>query len=553
MAPRRVIAACGFICAILATAMYFANQNSHDAPSAEEHRSESLTVDETVGTVLFRGEVPFSLCRFGNPAAVATVRKILENQQLSDFHTNAIVMLGYIGDAQDVERLKKVVGNLSGELTHPERLRTARLLDALGLLHRRGIDDAGYMLDSMMYHEYWDPKPIKWYANGAPAVSTDADVFVRLAMNSAALSRQSGLEERIEKVLAQIPAGERRDSMALMLTPKRLQRAREEVERAELEPIPPDLKARLPFVWNGDHDNPLPISVESACQLATQPQSAEEPPPTEPEVPEPTLQEVTQQIRIGDPRVIDTLRKWLAEGRSQVSRPDGKLNVALDGLAAFGDRESFGTIREIYEDFDASNGAKDRAAIMLSRLASTNDTELLQDILWNQTLSLIARCESAKRLSQLGDGSGNEFLLEQYDLYRLEHRTRNHQSMGNVRFVLTQVYDSKLIDDLIARLPNEPSQTMKNNIQTLVERMRMNNEPIDRLKELAADALWNNASMRYQAVEVLGQKGTPDLIPFLESLAPFEGDNIPPLQHRVFREEVDSAIGSIRRRNWSDE
>jgi hypothetical protein len=144
-------------------------------------------------------------------------------------------------------------------------------------------------------------------------------------------------------------------------------------------------------------------------------------------------------------------------------------------------------------------------------------------------------------------------LLLQYDLYRLERKTTNPWMMDSVREALERIYDEEIISALKSRLATETDDRMQNNINTLVDRMRMNNEPIDRLKEFAADAAWNNANKRYQAVEVLGQKANPDLIPFLESLGPFDGDNVPNGQSSLFREEANKAIGSIRRRHWKDE
>ncbi|MEO8497733.1 MAG: HEAT repeat domain-containing protein, partial [Planctomycetota bacterium] len=476
--------------------------------------------------------------------------EILERQELSDFHTNAIIMLGYIGSDADVKKFEGIVGNFSGNLDDVERIRLARLLDALGIMFRRGIATAGHLLDAMMNYDYWDHKSLKWYDEGGKAVTTDADVFMRLVVNGYALSREPGIDERIAKVLTQIHDKERRKSMEYLLASRKIQSVRDDFDRAEREPVPNELRVRLGHAWNRDHQNPLPAIPASPERKAAE---VHEQNRVGAEL-ERSPNSVLSSVEAGDSSVVTVLRVWLNEKSTNGSDPlPLKLSIALDGLAAFGDRASLPNLRQLYQNRDCSPVLRSKAAIGIIKMSSVEDVELLLQIMWDQSLALNARCESAKTLWQLNDASGGEFLLGQYDLYRLETRSRSVQYMAGVRSTLATIYDPKLIEELLRRIPTEPDQKMKNNITTLVTRMRMNNEPIDRLKEFAADPSWKNAGKRYEAIEVLGQQGTPELIPFLESLGPFDGENVPNGQSRMFREEANKAIGSIRRRHWKDE
>jgi hypothetical protein len=249
----------------LALLVYVAARNRDLRVIGEEPAIEMLSVDQTVG-VAFLNAPNLSLCRLGDPQAAVVVRRIIENPTLAAYHDSAACVLGYIGSAEDVPKLEKLIVNHSGQLDGTQKLLVARTFDALAIMARRDVDGAAGLLDAMMKHTYWEGLNLTWYGPAGRSQLTDSDVFVRLAVNGYAASGQPGLEQRVSEVLRQISDAQRRDAMQRLMTSQHLQSACEQIEEAERVPIQSDIRAWLEEVWNHDRGNPLPQTLPGLVQ-----------------------------------------------------------------------------------------------------------------------------------------------------------------------------------------------------------------------------------------------------------------------------------------------
>ncbi|MGH7939553.1 MAG: hypothetical protein ACREE6_03840 [Limisphaerales bacterium] len=85
----------------------------------------------------------------------------------------------------------------------------------------------------------------------------------------------------------------------------------------------------------------------------------------------------------------------------------------------------------------------------------------------------------------------------------------------------------------------------------LVERMRINNLPTDELKRIATEE--KNLNRRLPAIEVLGDTGEADELPFLESLLP-QAEQYRGLQGQRDNivSVVKAAIRNVQLHNWRE-
>ncbi len=270
------------------------------------------------------------------------------------------------------------------------------------------------------------------------------------------------------------------------------------------------------------------------------------------------LNRLDEMVKCGDPQAVPILRDWLVTDMNRVKKKDTsqRLMRALDGLGMFGDRHLQDKIEAIYRHADCAAVVRDSAAIALARMGARDDIELLKEILRDRRLAIQSRCESAVTLLKLKVPAAAEFLLAQYDIYRQEFRTKGGSNLAPVRMALARLHSEQLLDVLEERLKVEPNVKMQNNIRTLKQRMLLNALRLEELRQIAANPNWKAADRRYPIIEVLGARGDLEIIPFLESLKPYE-TNLESLKRQVeghnnyiWPQHVKDSIGKIRRRHW---
>lgn len=188
-------------------------------------------------------------------------------------------------------------------------------------------------------------------------------------------------------------------------------------------------------------------------------------------------------------------------------------------------RRSSESISTVFQNPTSSFDACESAAHSLALVGTSADIGLLKQAVWQAGVSLRTRCEIAIKLVEFEVPEGLEFLLTQYDLYRLERRMTSRFTMDPVREALERLDSQQLLVVLEQRLKSERDLTMQNNIRTLSERVRLNQLPVAELQKIAADTNWKKGMYRrYPAIEQLGRRGDLDMISFLNALEPWQSD-----------------------------
>jgi hypothetical protein len=265
-----------------------------------------------------------------------------------------------------------------------------------------------------------------------------------------------------------------------------------------------------------------------------------------------SLSIIREKIQDGNSRVVPVLRQWISDDSGAMdSEAAEKQRVAIEGLGTFHDTDSLAALVKLYQQATAHKPNRQAAAEALATIGAKGSLTELKKIVWDQQLPLTTRVKAAAALVEIGDDLGRQFLLLQYDLYRLERKTMNTWYMDPVRGAIERLDDRQIMEALQKRVADETG-TMRNNITTLLTRMKINSEPVERLKAMAADPSWSKAEQRYAAIETLGYRGSIDAIPLLESLKPWDTINQSPsyIQQRLLREYGEKSVISIRQRCW---
>jgi len=156
----------------------------------------------------------------------------------------------------------------------------------------------------------------------------------------------------------------------------------------------------------------------------------------------------------------------------------------------------------------------------------------------------------AAALVRLDDQSARDVLLDGLDKYLAPDQDTLESSRHNFAFYeLQKLGDAKLISAIEAKAAVATRKRLQLVLPALVERMRINNLPVDELKRIATEE--KNLNRRWPAIEVLGETGKADDLPFLESLLPLakkyrglQG------QRNNFVRVVEAAIRNVRLHNW---
>jgi hypothetical protein len=410
----------------------------------------------------------------------------------------------------------------------------------------RGITDAQDILDQMTELEYWDQAQSGAGSGAKSSLLSKADILIEVVYAHAIAEQECSARKKVLAELAE----------ARMLGGDRYQ-----LDLARLRAVAGALRndaARVPTTEERRRLDEAGDRILKTLGLTSAAKSSRAELSTGDETGVPhddlSLDDVRELIKKGDASAVHTLRRWLAEDieAERSGSQDRKLIVAIEGLAAFHDHSALERLKTLYgRGWRAPSAVPSVTARAIAALSSSDELDLLIDITQDRQLLLSARCEAAAGLVRLDDDLGRQFLMEQYDLYRLERSTTNRSGMEPVRRTLENLDDSEIVSALRGRLPIETDERMRKNISTLIDRMTVNGETIDTLKSYAADTSWSKAYRRYAAISALGRRGTPDLIPFLRSLKPMTGTDVPNAQKTNFKQAVDDTVAEIQRRHWN--
>jgi len=121
-----------FVCLLLVGAAHSSLAEAADAPDSLEARVTSFIMYPPIDAV------PYAEIEAFGPAALPTLRKLLDNPEYEKFHSQVLTMLGNLGDASDTPRLNKyIIGRYSGEIDDQRLTNVFAALMALGCLSDR--------------------------------------------------------------------------------------------------------------------------------------------------------------------------------------------------------------------------------------------------------------------------------------------------------------------------------------------------------------------------------------------------------------------------------
>lgn len=226
-------------------------------------------------------------------------------------------------------------------------------------------------------------------------------------------------------------------------------------------------------------------------------------------------------VTIGDRFVLETLRTWL----SNASKTDGELDwfakdtarCAVEGLKQFRDEATAPLLETLLKSAAIDRWMREAAVEALAELGIPRAKSALLDALKNERISEHVRSSAAAALVRIGEPVGRKFLLDTYDLY-LDTLGKGSSDHGQSRAELEFLGDSELITNLTSKADAEPAGVRKNNINTLLDNMRVSAMPVEQQKTVATRHGDPEIGVRLHAIAVMGRQGKADLIPFLESL-----------------------------------
>ncbi len=193
-------------------------------PFVEVPETERLTVEETISLALC-DEGCWGLERWANPDARPELWDIVEidDDGIYLFQVVAFRILGYIGDASDVERIVRFVRSYSGVLNHADNSRVDACLYTIGTMALRGVDAAKKNLDDMSDVSYWKDS----FEYRPDSLVRDNELTSELywtasVLRAQAIAGEENLPEICRKVMSQIPDKKRRREMAWRINPLEL-------------------------------------------------------------------------------------------------------------------------------------------------------------------------------------------------------------------------------------------------------------------------------------------------------------------------------------------
>lgn len=129
-----------------------------------EVEDEMLSVEETLG-LAYRGSLDLRhVYSNANPDALPQLREFLMNRPRSSFHFNITVILGYIGNVDDVNIMKDILDQHEGTWGPDIEHISKGIFEAWAIMSRRGIIEADDAIREWFTFEKWDDELGEWPA-----------------------------------------------------------------------------------------------------------------------------------------------------------------------------------------------------------------------------------------------------------------------------------------------------------------------------------------------------------------------------------------------------
>ena len=511
-----------------------------------------LDIPETLGSVYRMPVEDQKRClKFwarANPEAKPYLYKILEDASQTAYHRNVWLILGYIGDDNDVRLLERnIVLDIRTKFPDLDE-DVCILFEALGLFCSRGSRPALALADRMQQFSYWRDEVFQWSDTELRRV--DSRRFLPLSYFTIGyiFSLNEDIEERVSIVAAERgrdPAKYLDDNLKTMLRNARRLRG------YETERITAGERRHLASLFNGDLENPGRRGVLS-------PASARKP-STEDEGKLFTQYFLDRDVR-AVPIYRERLRLVLKDG--PVGWMRSWAGDSIQAAAVFGDTATLPALRQFltHESFDDS--VKQIAADAIARIGAREDIDLLKDMMKDENLYYRTRCFAAESLVKLGHQEAGGFLLSGYERFREEFRSWPHSESAEpatpqkqfewTRDSLARLDVPELIEAVEQHVQAEPAGVPRRNVEDLVDAMRKNRRDLEQLREVASNptARASDAERR-GAIHLLGRKGTVEDIALVKSLKPWaESSATEAPENSLNSRAVNSALKELRRRHW---
>jgi len=271
-------------------------------------------------------------------------------------------------------------------------------------------------------------------------------------------------------------------------------------------------------------------------------------------------------VAIPSPAVVPILRQWLTQNLAAAESGKlcrwGEVAEAAKGLGRFQDTNIVPLLVTAWQDgiFEkkmdtmflgdmAARHVRETVLLTLVEMPSPISKNILLEAMNDRRFDESIRYPVAAALVRLDDQSARDVLLNGLDKYLAPDQDTLESSRHNFAFYeLQKLGDVKLISAIEAKATAATRKRLQLVLPRLVERMRINNLPVDELKRIATEE--KNLNRRLPAIEVLGETGKADVLPFLESLTNAPLDYLGRSQKDLFAGVVKAAIRNVRLHNW---
>jgi hypothetical protein len=214
-----------------------------------------LSVDETVGAMFLGPGETLPFLKAANPAARERLHQLLLHDTIKEYHSNILLALGYIGNADDVAFLERRLQNhYNRNLDGYDSASLRSCLVALALLTRAGVPGASDALDRVLSREFWAADTVIYLGAVEPPYS-NADEIRMWAHLYYPLSGKADWRVRVAAFRGSL-GGKAREAAEWRVSDKTLADVAKEFVEAEGRPMRGDLRPVLLKLFNGDFASP---------------------------------------------------------------------------------------------------------------------------------------------------------------------------------------------------------------------------------------------------------------------------------------------------------